>query len=182
MINDVPILIETLSRPFFSMVRCLYLTIEFDTPDHQWTLGIVGQEFPFLLLGLTGVVQAPPGRARFDDQRLIGDFINEVETARGLVNFEDIWMPQELFSADIEVGEVYRVGIDLFRAAFAFRDSRILEEDFTFRSRELRGQIESSPVESRAFRVWSAETIEHIARQGPKNLELQLERRREREA
>jgi len=36
--DDVPILIETLSRPLFPMLRRLYLAVEFDMPSNEWTL------------------------------------------------------------------------------------------------------------------------------------------------
>jgi hypothetical protein len=81
--DDVPIIVETLSRPFFPMVRCFYIAIEFDTPDNQWTLGLHGQRFPFLLLGLTGIVQAPLKESRFRNPLLIDGFIEGIERAGG---------------------------------------------------------------------------------------------------
>jgi hypothetical protein len=176
----VPILVETLSRPFFQMVRCLYIAIEFDTPDDQWMLGLGGQQFPLLLIGLTGVVQAPLGENRFRTPLLIDGFIESVERMGGLVNFEDIWMPQDLFSSEVAVGDVYRIGVDLFRAAFAFRDSRTPRREFELLGRELHDQIDISPEETKAFRAWSSQTIERIARQEPKNPELKLQLKRER--
>ena len=178
--NDVPILVETLSRPFFPMVRCFYIAIEFDTPDNRWTLGLGGQQFPFLMLGLTGIVQAPLEVSQFRLPTLIDRFIDAIEKGGGLVSFEDIWLLQDLFPPDVAVGDVYRVGVDLFRAAFAFRDSRISQDQFEFASREFHSQIDISTEETRAFRAWSVETIERSARRVPKNADLQLKPKRER--
>jgi hypothetical protein len=176
---DVPILVETLT-PSFPMVRCLYIAIEFETPSNQWSLGIAGQRFPFLMLGLTGVVQAPLGENSFNNPGIIDEFIDTVEDADGMVLFEDIWLPSDLFSDDVSEGDVYRVGVDLFRHAFVFRDGRSNEEKFRFAAREFHGQMDFSADETIAFRKWSTATIERARREGPKDVTLQLQRRRER--
>lgn len=176
---DIPILVETLGRSFFPMVRCLYIAIEFDTPSNQWSLGIAGQSSPFLMLGLTGVVQAPLGANSFNNPGIIDKFIDTVEDADGMVLFEDIWLPSDLFNGEVSEGDVYRVGVDLFRHAFSFRDGRSNEEKFRFAVREFHGQMGFSAEETVAFRKWSAGTIERARREGPKDATLQLERRRE---
>lgn len=180
MTYDVPILIETLGRSFFPMVRCFYLAMEFDTPDEGWTLGIGPGTFPFLMLGLTGIVQTSLDGEHFHEPYLIEALIDIVEAKGALVSFEDIWLPKEVFHREPEVGEVYRVGVTLFREAFRFRDARISEERFRGLAQEFRNQIEFSSRETSAFRDWSAGTIERIAHEGPKDRRLQLERRSER--
>jgi hypothetical protein len=180
LIDDVPILIETLSRPFFPMVRCLYLAVEFDTPSNGWTLTLGGRTFPFLMLGLTGIVQASLDGRRFDDPRLIDEFIDTIERVNGLVSFEDIWLPEELFSREIAVGDVYRVGLRLFGSAFQYRDSRSKVERFTEESRALHSEIESSEAETKAFARWSGGTIERAESAEPKNIRLYLGPKRER--
>jgi hypothetical protein len=180
LIEDVPILVETLSRPFFPMVRCFYIALDFDTPDNGWSLGLGGRPYPFLMLGLTGIVQVPFGADRFRLPHLIDDLIETVENANGLVSFEDIWLPQELFDLNVAIGEVYRVSVVLFRSAFRFRDSRSTREQFEQESREFHNQISISEEETNAFRVWSAATISRTRSDGPKDRRLQLERKRER--
>ena len=101
---DIPIFVETLGRSFFPMVRCLYIAIEFDTPSNQWSLGIAGRSFPFLMLGLTGVVQAPLGANGFNNPGIIDKFIDTVEDADGMVLFEDIWFPSKLFTDEVSEG------------------------------------------------------------------------------
>ena len=175
---DVPIVVETL-RPSFPMVRCLYIAIEFETPSTQWSLGIAGQRLPLLMLGLTGVVQAPLGENSFNKPGIIDEFIDTVENTDGMVLFEDIWLPSDLFGNEVSEGDVYRVGVDLFRHAFAFREGRSNEEKFRFAAAEFHGQMEFSAEETVAFRKWSTATIERARSDGPKDVTLQLQRRRE---
>jgi hypothetical protein len=177
---DIPVLVETLGRTYFPMVRCFYLAIEFDIPDNQWMLGIGGQRFPFLMLGLTGVVQAPLEASGFYNPSLIDEFIDTVEDADGMILFEDIWLPAALFHDGVSEGDVYRVGLDLFRQAFGFRGGRLSEEKFQFATSEFHAQMVFSEEETIAFRSWSARTIENERREGPKDASLQLERKRER--
>jgi hypothetical protein len=180
MVDDVPILIETLSRPFFPMVRCLYLAVEFEIPDNGWFLQIGSQLFPFLMLGLTGVVQASIDAEPFHGPQSIDSLIDLVEASNGLVSFEDIWLPQELFSSKLALGDVYRVSTALFGQAFRFRDSRLSEERFRSLAQDYSNQIEFSTEETGAFRSWSSGTMERIAHARPKDERLQLVRKAER--
>jgi hypothetical protein len=178
-LSDIPIIVETPSRPIFPMVRCYYIAIEFDTPDNQWTIGLGDERLPFLMLGLTGTVQAPVGALRFNQPQLIDRLFRLIEGSGGLVNFEDIWLPARLFAAGTEMGTVYRIEIGLFRTAFAFRDSRVTRETLEERTGELHEQIRFSADETKAFRAWSAETIALAERREPKNPELRLWPKRE---
>jgi hypothetical protein len=132
------------------------------------------------MLGLTGIVQASFDGDRFNRPILIDKFIDTVENANGLVSFEDIWLPEELFDSDVALGNVYRVGVDLLRGASRFRDSRSTREQFVRESREFHDQIAMSEEKTKTFRVWSAETIDRARSGGPKDRRLQLERKRER--
>jgi len=170
---------ETLSRPFFPMVRCHYITIEFDEPGNQWNLGFDNVQLPFLMLGLSGVVLAPAEDTQFSHPNLIEGLFNRVETSRGLVNLEDIWIPAELFPTAPEVGSVFRVGIDLFRWLFAFRDSRISREVLERQSRELHNRIRFSAIETKVFQAWSAAVIESAESREPKNPRLRLVSKRD---
>jgi hypothetical protein len=132
------------------------------------------------MLGLTGIVQASFDGKRFDDPRLIDEFIDTVERVNGLVSFEDIWLPGELFNREIAVGNVYRVGLRLFGSAFQYRDARSTVERFTEESRAFHSEIESSEAETEAFARWSDGTIERAERAEPKNTRLHLGRKSER--
>jgi len=176
---NVPVLVETTGRPFFPMVRCHYLAIEYDDPHPGWTLGIAGIQMPFLMLGLAGVVLQPMGAERFTTYGLIRGLFESVEEGGALVNFEDIWLPDFLFPVSPHVGHVYRVGMKLFYLAFAYRDSRFSREEFEVYCRELQGEISFSEDETRAFGSWTAEEISMAQNGDPKNPRLQLRTRRE---
>ncbi len=63
----VPVLIETPARSYFPMVRCHYLSIEYDTPRAGWGISLGGSMMPFLMLGLAGIIQQPFDAARFSN-------------------------------------------------------------------------------------------------------------------
>lgn len=172
--SDVPVLVETLARRSFPLVRCHYLVVEYDDPANGWSIAIGGTASPFLMLGLAGIVQQPFGAPLFDRHPLIEGFFQGVEETGGSVNFEDLWLPEFLFLTTPTVGDVYRIELALFHAAFEFRDSRISREDFEVRSKELHNQISFSEAETRAFRGWTDEHIAMAQNGEPKNPELRL--------
>jgi hypothetical protein len=176
---DIPILVETLARPSFPLVRCHYLAVEFDNPDSGWGITIGEMTSPFLMLGLAGIVQSPFTATSFDNYRLIEDFFTGIEEAGGLVNFEDLWLPEFLFPTRPGEGDVYRVGLALFSALFEFRDSRISRRDLDVRGRDLHDQISFSEGETRAFRGWANEHIGTAERAEPKNPQLRLRTKEE---
>jgi len=172
---DVPILVETPARDFFRMVRCHYLSIECDTPDSQWQLRLGGSTMPFLMIGLAGIVHQPLGAPRFSTPEVIERFFAQVEQGPSLsINFEDIWLPSTLFHTPIHVGNVYRVGHDLFRLAYRFRDGQVNQHDFETYCIEFQRQILVSEDETRAFGKWSAEQILSAQNLAPKNDNLRL--------
>jgi len=175
---DVPILIETPSRPFFSMVRCHYISVECDEPRSGWQLTVGGSAMPFLMLNLVGVVYQPLGGTRFSDLNLIDKFFAGIEEQAFLsVNFEDLWLPSVLFKSEPNVGDVYRLGNNLFVLAHQFRDGRHTQDDFEAVCKELRREILFSADETQAFKDWTEEQIEEAQNGLPKNSELQLQKK-----
>lgn len=174
---DVPIFVETPSRPYFQMVRCSYISIECDDPSPGWAIRLNNQAAPFLLLELVGVVQQPIGAQRFDTYNLVDQLFQQIEKqASLLINFADIWLPGFLFSSPAQVGDVYRVTIDLFSEAFRFRDGRSNQQQFELLCKEL-PPPQFSMEETRAFGSWVAEQISGAQNSAPKNPELQLRTR-----
>jgi len=177
---DVPILIETPARPYFPMVRCHYLCLEYDTPRGGWGISVGGPMMPFLMLGLTGIIQQPFGAPRFNTYGLIDGLFERIEEEAGLsVNFEDIWLPEFLFSPLPHVGDVYRAGLKLFVLAFRWRDAQVSRLEFEARSKDLGNEMTFSEEETRAFQGWTAEQISMAQNQGPKDLRLQLKSKSE---
>ncbi len=175
---DVPILVETLTRPYFPMVRCNYISIECDDPSPGWQIGLNNLFAPFLLLELVGIVQQPLGAARFTSYTLVNQLFEQVEKQASLIiNFEDIWLPSFLFASPLHVGDVYRVSNELFSEAFRYRDGRRNQEQFEGRCKEL-APIVISPEETRAFAGWIAEQISGAQNSAPKDPDLQLRTKR----
>ena len=172
---DVPILIETPARPYFPMVRCHYLCVEYDTPRVGWGISIDSQMMPFLMLGLTGIIQQPFGAPRFNTYELIDGLFERIEEEAGLsINFEDIWLPEFLFSPSPHVGDVYRAGLKLFVLAFRCRDAQVSRQEFEARCKDLGNEMTFSEEETRAFQGWAAEQISMAQNQGAKDLRLRL--------
>ena len=177
---DVPILIETPARPYFPMVRCHYLSIEFDTPRAGWEIDLDGPTMPFLMLGLAGIIQQPFGAGRFSNYGLIEGLFERIEEDAGLsLNFEDLWLPDFLFSPSPHVGDVYRAGIKLFVLAFQYRDAQLPQQEFLARCKDLLPEIAFSQDETTAFRGWSAEQISIAQHREAKDRRLQLRTRDE---
>jgi len=92
--EDVPIIVETLSRPYFPMNRCSYLYVESDEPRPGWSLN----SMPFLMLGLVGIIQVPFGAPRFDQYQHLSQLFQGLEDQMGMtINFADIWLPDFMF-------------------------------------------------------------------------------------
>lgn len=173
---DVPILIETPSRSFFPMVRCHYISVECDDPRPGWALEVDGLSMPFLMLNLVGIVHQPLGAARFNTFNLIDQLFERIEEQASLsLNFEDIWLPSFLFQTQLGVGDVYRLGIDLFIVAYQFRDGRRTQEDFETHCKELHREIVISEDETRAFKGWTEEQVSSARNRPPKNPNFQLQ-------
>ena len=178
---DVPVLIETSSRSAFPMVRCHYLSIECDDPRPGWNLGLQGPGIPFLMLNLVGIVQQPFGAPRFNTNGLIDGLFELIENQATLtINFEDIWLPDLLFQPQPSVGDVYRVGNNLFSVAYQYRDGRHSRDTFENLCKELHRDIVLSEDETRAFKGWTAEQFSTAQNRPPKDPNIQLPKREER--
>jgi hypothetical protein len=173
---DVPILVETPGRPYFPMVRCHYISIEYDTPLAQWSIEMGGgSTLPFLMLGLSGIVLQPFGAPRFASYGLIESFFQNIEDSVGLsINFEDIWLPTFLFTRTLRVGDVYRVGSSLFLLGWTYRDARLPQQEFEADCKRLSEEIAYSDEETRSFNAWCVEQIAMAEHREPKDRRLQL--------
>jgi hypothetical protein len=172
---DVPILLETLGRPFFPMIRCNYLSVECNDPRPGWQLGVGGETTPFLMLGLVGIVHQPFGAARFTTSHLIQELFRRIEEeADLLINFDDLWLPDFLFGPRRTPGHVYRVENKLFTLAYLFREGRQKRDNFQEQCAELRQSVILSDEETAAFADWSKEQVSIAKERAPKNPQLRL--------
>ncbi len=192
---DVPIVIDsvklaprnvTAARDFREdsdlrfITRCNYLSVECDSPKPGWSVGIGGVEMPFLMLGLIGVVHRPFEGERFDTPDKIEKLFFLVEQQAGLlININDVWLPNFLFSrggATQSKGLVYRVHWDIFSTAFLFREGRLGQGTFLDRCHSLNHHeaVTISEKETKAFSLWHKEQVSNAVRQYPKNKGLVL--------
>jgi hypothetical protein len=174
---DVPILVETPGRQFFRMVRCHYLAIEYSDPQPGWEIRPVGiaAPLPVLMLELIGIVYQPLSGGRFTSHTLIEELFEQLEDKAGLlINFEDIWLPEFLFEREVAAGEVYRVGHELFRQAYLFREGHLAREHFGEDFKKFRDTLVFSEEETAAFTMWSDKEVFRAQQSPPKNAELRL--------
>jgi hypothetical protein len=177
--QDVPVQVESPSRSFFPMVRCTYLSIECDDPLAGWNIVMNGASNPFLLLGLSGIIYAPFGAPSFESVQLLSDLFDQFEDKAGLlINFDDLWLPPFLFSREIHVGDVYRLGYDLFLWAYSFRNGRQSLERFLGTAERMRELVFFSEIETKVFVEWSEQQAALAKKLSPKDPGLQLRTRR----
>lgn len=177
---DVPVIVDAVRiYEYFPMVRCNYLSIECDSPKVGWTIGIGGEELPFMILGLVGIITRPFIADKFNNIELIEDVFRRIEDeADLLVDVDDIWLPMFLFNninIRPETGHVYRIKSDLFILALSFREGRLDIQAFLDGCERLDRPLMLSEDEMRAFGQWRELQVRNAVEQYPKNRSLELE-------
>ena len=172
--SDIPIVVDAVkTESSFQMVRCNYLCVECDSPKEGWTLGIGNASYPFLMLGLIGIITRPFGAERFYNVDLIEDLFTQIEDeADLLIDIDDLWLPIFLFeniNNVPDIGNVYRIDNEAFTLAYHFREGRLDQEEFVNLCRELDQPILSSDEEMMAFSRWREIQINEAREQYPKN-------------
>jgi hypothetical protein len=176
-VDDIPVSVETLSRPYFPLVRCNYLYVECDEPRPDWTIGIGAGRLPFLMLGLVGIIQTPFDAPRFSEPRHVDELFERLEGSGFVVQFADIWLPHFVLGPrEPHVGDVYRVDVRVFKMAQFFREGGVTQEHFLDSLQGLtdRVGVSFSEEETRAFVAWSLESLSAARDQPDKNPELKL--------
>jgi len=166
----IPVIIDSIKRSGAPLTRCSYFSIECDEPAADWNLTIEDKSYPFLMLGLSGVIYAAADGGPFTSPRKIEDLFGGVENdPRLFVDSHDIWLPSGLFE-NFGVGifarqSLFRIGLELFRLALEHRNSRLTTDHFINRALGLaaensgskRGGSEAvaySETETLAFKTW----------------------------
>jgi len=179
--NTVPVMVDALRAG--RLVRLNYFCIECDTPRPGWALNLADASFPFLLLGLSGVILCPFDSLTFDTPNQIDGLFERLEGELGFsVAIGDLWLPETMFREELTGGLVFRIDLKLFQQAYALREtyfktggvegksswSAVVEQLGDFRIPEF------SPVETAAFSEWSQRQIANAKEHYPKNRELAL--------
>jgi hypothetical protein len=160
------------------MARVTYFVVASEVPAPTWLIRPrFASEFSVEVLGLTGVICGPgPGIPRFSHPDQIAALFEEVEASLELsVEVEDLWIPLDWLAHDHEParGDVYRVRLPLFQAAYRFRTEGLSQEGFVGGT-AWEGSTSYSPEETAAFRAWAEARIEEARSIYPKDERLVL--------
>lgn len=164
----IPITIDSVKDvESYRMTRCTYFSIENSTPVPGWTLHTTDVDLNFFMMGLSGVITSPLGDEQYFDTPDNLDHLFEVleRNEELCVEVNDIWLPNVLFEnivAKPERGQVYRIGHDLFKAAYKLREEASTDEIFLLKIKQLDIPVELSFSESETLALsdWNQVQIE----------------------
>lgn len=180
--GTVPVLVDSLKEyGDFRMARCMYFSIECDTPGAGWTLSLRSETIPFLMLGLSGIITSELRGREFQSVDDIEALFESIEEHDSLyIDINDVWLPLELFAdiKDFKRSPLYRIPSELFSMAYDYTSTRLPMGEYLGRVREFMramaqrppekkgaekppGQwlLESSALESKVFLDWEKQTI-----------------------
>jgi len=165
-----------------ALARMVYFRFEADDPSTTLFLQTQAFSFPFILLGLEGIVLSPNAKREqfltLDDLRELIDTIEQlssnIDDSSMMFGTGSIWVPfsclvdcKEALVAEqqVERGDVFRLSIDAFRQAWQFLEGR--SDDSTLRSwfnsqrvfNSTDRAVTFSPDETKVFREWSEENL-----------------------
>jgi hypothetical protein len=178
---DVPVMVDEVKNlDQFQMTRCVYYIVEAPDPhelvDH-WApeiLRLRDQQAPIALFGLVGLIHRPSTSvARFKSVQQIDSLFDAIELrAKLLVQLADLWLPNfivDLVRQTPVRGDVYRIGIDLFKIAHAYRAGRISAAEFYLGCETHAQTIEFSESETEVFAGWASAQMD-VARRNQQRL------------
>lgn len=170
------------------MVRVTYFVVTSDAPGAGWEVDLpeLTEQHGVSVLGTSGIVyraihsgEVYEGRRRglfVDPEDISSIFGLESEGSPFTVQLEDVWMPSAWF-ADAPIwddepntstgddpmarGEVYRVAIAAFRAAYRYSSGEIGLDEL---ADSATGDVLRSPIETESIRAWSEGQIEAARR------------------
>jgi hypothetical protein len=160
------------------MARVTYFVIGSEVPEPTWQLRPArASEYSIEVLGLTGVICGPGLRSpMFRNPDEITALFEEVEANAGLsIEIEDLWIPMAWLSRghEPERGDVFRLRLPLFQAAYRFRIEDISQQEF-LQTTEWMGSVSYSAEETGAFRAWAQGRIDDAVAAFPKDPALEL--------
>lgn len=163
------------------MARVTYFVVASEVPAPTWLVRPrLASEFSVEVLGLIGVICGPgPGIPRFSRPDQIAALFEGVEASPELsVEVEDLWIPLDWLARDHEParGDVYRIQLPIFQAAYRFRTEELSQEGFVGGT-QLEGSASYSPEETAAFRAWAEARIDEARSIYPKDERLRLDYR-----
>ena len=178
----VPLIVDALrSIEEVPMARCFYFVVEAEDTGEVRALELTSTAAPpLLMVGASAVVhRGTVGQETFSRARDIEELFRSVEEHPDLsIHDSDLYLPAQLLSSGTEVppsrGDVYRAGVELFRAARRYTAQGLTLEAFLGLADDLAGSVRVSPEETDAFRLWNEEQIRDAIRIYPKSEALEL--------
>ncbi len=180
---SVPVIVESVKdHPEFQMTRCIYFTIESDSPSPDWMLFLQGRRIPFLMVGMIGIVHAPImptpgdnesaiflGDGEFESAEMIDSLFDAIEgpnsSAELTIDVEDIWLPNKLLpwvaDSSNPAGMVCRVSWRLFDICYLYRCDQITTKQFLAQCGDTDEHVRLSERETDAFAQWTNDQIEN---------------------
>ncbi len=164
----VPITVDSVKETdSYRMTRCTYFSIECSEPAPGWSLRTSDIDVQFFMIGLSGVITAPPGGDQFfDTPDQLDHLFNVIEQNKALyVETNDIWLPNDLFlksGMKPHRGQVYRIGGTLFRAAYLLKEDIRSDDEFMLRIKDMNIPefVKYSENETEALMVWNKKLID----------------------
>lgn len=156
------------------MARATYWIVASVAPIPGWSFAL-RDDRQLLVLGEVGVVysaNAPGGEFSADD---LTDLFDRIEEDLSLsIETEDLWIPLMWLepSREPERGDVYRVPLEAFQAAYRYRADAITTADLMEAAPE--GSVAHSAGETEAFGVWARAQIDEAKQTYPKDPDLAL--------
>jgi len=161
------------------MVRVTYFAVTTDAPAAVWEVDLpaVAQLHGIGALGLAGVISSAirenptegSDAVEFDlftDAKDVAAIFALEESGTPLtVQVEDVWMPRSWFDNEPMRGDVYRVALEIFQAAYRYTAGTVGPD--RLRDFDVTGQVISSPVETEAIARWSQDQIDATRRAFP---------------
>ncbi|MGI9550802.1 MAG: hypothetical protein ACR2MT_06340 [Aurantibacter sp.] len=147
-----------------NMIRCSYYSVQSDIPIPNWTLNVLDDSTPMLLLNLEAILVGPVQNvdkfSSVEDIDLMYDFVEKNE---GLfVDINDVWIPTNWFGIkEIKQGLVYRISQENFSLCWKLRNDNISSEEFIYESKNIKEPfISFSEEETSVFQKWTKKQIQ----------------------
>jgi hypothetical protein len=177
--DTVPVLIDSVKDlEGFKMARCMYFSIECDTPSTGWQLELESGDLPFLMLGLSGIITRPVKGHNFKSVEDIETLFESIEMHENLfIDINDIWLPLIVLQDNVKRSSVYRIPFELFNIAYDYTSGRTSMDEYMKQARghqvsmakKILGmpegkkmqqwRIESEDIESKIFTSWQDKAI-----------------------
>lgn len=164
-VMDVPVLVDSVKKLKKPLTRCVYFAVDSMDVSTGWQLLLNNEDMPpIIVTAMAGLVCGPDAQTKlFSSATQIEEVFESIETKGELMVVSgELMLPTLLLRSGKRSpvrGQVFRVGVELMRAAFLFRDEHINYSLFERECKRLQDLIRPSPEETKVFQEWSNDQI-----------------------